>query len=326
MFDQSQGSYGSAINVNFLENMLLRNSLITTSFCIGVAFGHCSCLGVINSTFTNATNPSLLIFDHAGYAACAGLILFGNGMFNRNRISNTEADTALINDWLSQSPVQIGIAIWNCSFTNHRLPTLSFSSISEAALRIDAGVEVSVLLADVLFDNNVGAFGAAFTHTFSFRTIIWNCMFSNNVASHSGAALVAERSRLNGGFLIGNTTMVNNTALRGGAMYGDSTIAFQIVNSTFAYNTAFALGGALYCDRCRLLRLWKSVVKGNLAAQGGAGIYCDTCLQVSVTDTQLLSNRCASESERFVSSCIMGFQQIYIQCECKDVTGLGSAA
>lgn len=295
VFEQSQleGVWGAAIIADSVTNVLLGNSLITTSSSVAVDFRRCLCVGVMNSNFTNSTATSLFIYDHEGRALCEDHDPFGNNMFNRSWIANTEADTAHITELLSEG-LQVSVAIWNCQFTHHRVSTSALPrNVATAALSIDAGSTAYVLLAGVLFDQNVGTFGSAFTHSASFKTIVWGCTFSNNHATRFGAALLALRNKPDGRFLLGDTIMVNNTALRGAAMYGDPNMEFQIVNSHFLDNIAVSHGGAIYCGTCRVLMLSKSVVKGNSAGQDGGGIYCDTCVQVLLEDTQLLSNRCA---------------------------------
>lgn len=304
VFEQSRGVYGSAINVHSVSNVLLRNSLITTSSGVGVVFGYCYCVGIMNSTFTNATQASMYIFNQKGEGSCEDRDPFGNSMFNRSLIANTEEGTALVIEWMSSSTFQVTVAIWNSLFTNHFLldPDLAsqynstVSGSATAALSIDAASEAYVLLAGVVFADNYGGSGAAFTQSFGYKTVLWGCTFANNTATRYGAALCALKSKHLGSYLLGNTTLVNNRALRGGAIYGDATMDLRIFSSLLVNNTASSLGGAMYCDACRLVAVYESIVKDNSAGHEGGGIYCDTCVQVVLIDTLLLSNRWALDN------------------------------
>ena len=300
-FYRSVGVWGGAIRATAVVNVLLQNSLITrSSGNVGVFFTGCSCVGVINSIFTNASGTGLYLFDQSQDGHCEDLDPFGNNMFSRNSIADTEDETALIEHWFSESYKQVTVAIRNSQFTHHTLrdrDRILARNGATAALSIAGGASGGVLLADVLFENNDGTAndGAAFSHSFSSKTVIWGCTFTNNTAQ-SGAALHALKVRPSGGFLIGNTTMTGNLADTGGAVYGDSAMEFYIINSIFFNNTAISFGGALYCDTCIYLGLFGGTISRNHAGSDGGGIYCDRCVKVDVSEVALTFNRCASGS------------------------------
>lgn len=215
-------------------------------------------------------------------------------MFNRSYITSTDISSNLMSEssYYTQA-LYISIAIWHSHFTYHILPEEVGLQLNDekAALAIAAGPDVFTALVDVEFAFNSGASGPAFKSSFSYFTVIWGCTFANNHASRFGAALLLTTNK-QGGVLIGNTTMVNNAALRGGAIYGDSMMNIWIRNnSKLINNTAASLGGSIHCDSCLMLRLQQSVVTNSTSGEDGGGIYCDACELVQLTEVQLSNNR-----------------------------------
>ena len=199
-------------------NVLLSNVLITDTIGVGngpTSFGatctYCTCLGVINSTFTQSNISGLAVYQSFP-GTCEGTGPFPTGMFNASSIASSEADTDQITSFLSGAWA-ITIAVWHSRFSYHNLSSqLQLKLVEEGALVLSPGFHTSAVLVDVLFESNFGNSGPALTTEQSAGTVLWGCTFANNGASRYGAGLFAAKNDVIG-YLIGNTTMVNNTAL-----------------------------------------------------------------------------------------------------------------
>ena len=124
------------------------------------------------------------------------------------------------------------------------------------------------MLASNQFVGNSGIQGAAIQLISCSATVIWNSSFVGNTASQQGGALSSVLSAANG-VLLGDSEFVNNSALRGGALHGDTNTQF-ILNGSIEMlgNAAKTFGGALYCDACWNLEIGPgTVIQNNIAGR-----------------------------------------------------------
>lgn len=72
--NSSSYSWGGAIAVMTTPKVLFRNVLVSNTLrgTAGVTFWSCNCVGILDSTFTNSTQPGVGFLDHAGSDACEG--------------------------------------------------------------------------------------------------------------------------------------------------------------------------------------------------------------------------------------------------------------
>ena len=129
---------------------------------------------------------------------------------------------------------------------------------SGGALLLQNGAQVTV--DDSLFVNNSAVFGAAIGIKGRYSKLtIHNSVLRENNANSEGGAIFLE----NGTVLVANSSFINNTAPRGGAIHASSAGRLDVVNSSFIGNHA-VMGGAVYTDGALTTLTHISVYVGGL--------------------------------------------------------------
>ena len=165
-----------------------------------------------------------------------------------------------------------GISIYNSIFLGNGTLTISVLTCNNSTITV----------INCHFEENTGLNGGAISIEVTNLDLI-NCTFIRNIAIFYGGAIYAMLSNITvrgwpAGALI--ETAVNifscNSALRGGAIYFDSTTAvksaltFQNSTSLFSGNIACWLGGAIYIEYGTIKLLRDTTFMNNSADAGGA--------------------------------------------------------
>ena len=168
-----------------------------------------------------------------------------------------------------------GLSIYNSIFLGNGTLTISVLTCNNSTITV----------INCHFEENTGLNGGAISIEVTNLDLI-NCTFFRNIAIFYGGAIYAMLSNITvrgwpAGALI--ETAVNifscNSALRGGAIYLDSTTAvksaltFQNSASLFSGNVAYRLGGAIYIEYGTIQLLRNTTFMNNSAYVSGGAMY-----------------------------------------------------
>ena len=152
-----------------------------------------------------------------------------------------------------------GSDVYNCLFANN----------TGCACALFDTLETPIVISNCTFVGNTGSSGAAIsgsTGNYHNYWAVYDCLFSNNVASANGGAFYGMGT-------VSNCTFVGNSADKGGggAVYGQSTLKTKVFDSVFLGNMtkhgdSGGAGGAVYAA-C----LSGCTIVGNMAQGNGGG-------------------------------------------------------
>ena len=270
-----------------------------TGECGGVLLSSCRCIGISNAVFANNTGTGLCVYGHdASLGHCEG-----NFPVLLNRSISAGAYTKdYINNFLGPfHTMDMGLNIQNSVFLNNTAAALSRCGPDYIQpvdpLAGGAGLDMKhtqfSVLSNLTFAGNHGLQGSGMHLDSCFATVVWNSTFHNNSATAEGGGIATVSSH-GPGLLLGNSTLSNNLAVSGGAVYGDSGASVTISNSTqIVSNQAITDGGAVFCDACNVLSVVAGSSMGSNQAGGvGGGCYCSSCVLLRVQQSYLTNNRC----------------------------------
>lgn len=251
---------------------------------LGTVYGYfLQCFGVQSSNFSNSLK-GLRATNVRGQ--CEDQI-YGD-LFNRTSISADDESAAIIHDFLPPSASSVDVVAHNitvdiryCKFDN--------TSLSQA-LSIQGRSDSVVVVAHSSF---VGGYSASALEIISsLQIVVWASTFSNNTNFYKGGAIRFGQN-VGKGMLIGDCTFTNNTAGKGGAIWGDASAQFNITSrSLFVNNSASGTGGAIHCDGSQLF-LWSGTTLQSNFAEDGGGLFCNECQRVQLESVFISSNRSA---------------------------------
>ena len=278
-----------------VTNLVVRSSTFTDSkSSASIGASSLRCFGMQGSNFSNSKYQGVHAQDIGGQCEDSNYDVLSVDIFDRTSISANSEAIDSIGDFIGHDvSFSISIDIRDCKFDN----------LSSQAVSIEGGLNSRVVVAQTTF---VGGFsGVALQTTACSNVVIWGSTFSNNINFGNGGAIVSDLN-LGGGMLIGESAFINNTAIKGGAIWGSAGAQFNITsNSRFVDNRANGTGGAIQCDGCRMA-LWDgATLQHNHAEQGGGGLSCSECTRAQFDHAYITSNRLTSVSlSELMSSCM----------------------
>ena len=270
-----------------------------TGECAGVHISSCSCVSILNNTFTDNTGIGVCVRDING--RCEDL---GDPdsdyypTFNRSAAVGSD-NVYRIDEFLRKDiGIHISLDMRLNTFTGNIDPSLS----KPAQLRLEdamaGGAAIDIvnvpytLLVGLIIENNIGRQGSGVHLDSCTATFIWNCSLRGNIATHEGGAIATVNSHSKG-ILIGMSILANNSALSGGAVYAAPGTSVLVTDGAqLANNSATTCGGAIECIQCQGLTLQANAsMNFNNAKDGGGAAYCDGCTTVQVRNVELVNNR-----------------------------------
>ena len=145
--------------------------------------------------------------------------------------------------------------------------------------------------------NTAGAYGGAtYISTANYGGSITNSKYSQNVAKVDGGAIYFSTGNGNGLFSYGNDFQISdsrffeNSALRGGAIFGFSRNNVVIKQSVLSDNNVQGSGGAIYLEQLNVFDLDSVQLLKNFAVSSGGGIASISKNQLSCTSVCLSRN------------------------------------
>ena len=261
----------------------------------------CGCVSVLNNTFTNNTGIGVCVRDVDG--KCEGLDSPESDRryfpaFNRSTAAGSN-NIKRIDEFLrNDTATQISLDMRYNTFTGNIDPSLSEPTHMRLEDGMAGGAAIDIVnvpytvLVGLIIEGNVGRQGSGIHLDYCTATFIWNCSLQGNRATHEGGA-IAEVNSHGQGILIGNSTLADNSALSGGAVYGGPGTSVLVTDSTqLVNNRATTDGGAIHCVQCQGLTLQEHAsVSGNVAKDGGGAYFCDGCTTTHVRNVELVNNR-----------------------------------
>ena len=234
---------------------------------------HLQCLGLYSTNFSNSVFGALHARNVGGRCDPIG------DLFNKTRISSDATSAVVIEKFLGNDADYIfSVDIRYCRFDN-----ISQKSV----VKIEGGLDSRIVVTQSTFvgtSSTIALWTIACSHV-----VVWDSVFRNN----SGGAIVSHANS-GGGMLIGNCSFINNTAVNGGAVSGDTGGRFFITsNSRFIMNRASGKGGAIYSDGPQLFLENGTTLLHNHATEGGGGIFCSKCDEYVLRKAHVESNRSA---------------------------------
>ena len=203
--------------------------------CAGAHLSSCNCVGIYNTTFEENIGIGLCLRDVSG--RCEGAFTEGGftaPLFRRQTIT-TEDQRGTFEDFLGQDvSINFAVDVRQCAFRGNTAasqvrsnddPVQPQDPLAGAAALDLLSIPYSVL-ADLVFENNVGRQGSAVHLDSCTATIMWNNTFAGNIATHEGGAIAIVNSH-GKGILMGASKLHDNVALAGGALYGGSGVALH---------------------------------------------------------------------------------------------------
>ena len=279
-----QGSAVGVDNPHSATNIFLRDSVFTNSIAgASVFLRNTLCVGVINSVFANSSHVGLSILGTLGddcedYWGPRDKKLFRKG--NVTTVATKSEQDRIVYFFRG---AQLTNHILNCTFFNHTVNqpasvvnyNTGSGSAGGAALFIQGGLVSHNLIEGSRFIGNTGLHGSGVYMMSSSATVIWQSVFSGNVATGRGGALTSVLNAANG-VMLGNSSFLHNKAFAGGALHGDANTQFIMTSgSQFIGNNASTVGGAVFCDTCRALQL----DAGTVIEQSHAGRKTQVAVQ-----------------------------------------------
>ena len=266
--------------------------------CAGAHISSCSCVGILNSSFVDNIGIGLCLRDVAGTCEINSTSL-SFPLFDRGTIAG--ADNDMINSFLpGDVSINIALDVRGTTFSGNTGASLlrleSEPSQPEDPLAGGAALDILdvpiLTLVDLVFENNTGRQGSGVHLDSCTATIMWNCTFIGNSATHEGGSVATVNSH-GKGLLLGASSISNSVSLTGGAIYGGSGASIIVTNGTrLTNNTAVTNGGALSCQGCQALTLQLgSSATSNMAQENGGACYCEGCTTFQLQQVQLGNNR-----------------------------------
>lgn len=216
--------FDSTFQANGATN-LGRGTLLGGSFdvgeCADAHLSSCRCVGMYNTTFEDHTGLGLCLRDVLGGCELArshdqSSVL--TPLFDRKTIAS-EDDVDGFDSFLGLDFIRndIAVDVRHCAFRRNVATSQLDASVGAAALDL-LSISSSVL-ADLVFEGNIGRQGSAVHLDSCTATILWNDTFEGNIATHEGGAIAIVNSP-GKGILLGASKLYDNVALAGGALYG----------------------------------------------------------------------------------------------------------
>ena len=278
-----------------------QTGITDTAECGGLYLSSCKCVGIANSSFDSNAGIGLCVHGQLGSSPdCSNSDAV---FFNQNTVAGP-SDEAFLDHFLGRyDDLVITVDIRDSDFSDNTDAFLTRTSAEPDDVQpIDyltggAGLDIQEVLFAVLSSNtfrgNQGRQGSAVHLDTCFASYIWNSTFDNNTATGQGGALAVVNTHTKG-LLIANSTLSNNQALFGGALYADVGADLTLSNSLVIGNHAVTDGGAVFCDNCQQLRLEvRTDMRSNTAEGAGGAVYCDGCILLTVNAIMMTNNRCA---------------------------------
>ena len=262
-----------------------------------VSASECYCIGIIDSNFESNLCIALLV--DATQGGCENNDLQYPPLFNLSTIAGN--GDSYLNQYVQDTILggSTSVDIRNTTFKGN-VDSTFLQGVETAAvasaLRGGAGLNIQssqrIMLVDVHFDDNRAWQGGALLLDSCSAIVIWSTTFTNNVATRGGGAIASVDNAHVGGLFIGNTSIVGNTALTGGAVCGADQASIIIGNGTvFDGNWAAANGGAVACVECASLTVQDQVaMQANIALAAGGALYADSSTAIQLTATSYYGN------------------------------------
>ena len=210
------------------------SSIFGVGECAGAHLLLCDCVGIYNTTFEDNIGIGLCLQDVSGVCEHnpddTAFLPMNAPLFQRQTIG-TQDDVGSFNNFLGQydDGIIISVDIRQCTFRrnvaasqirNSDEPMQSWDPLAGAAALDLWSIPYSVL-ADSVFEDNMGRQGPAVHLDSCTAIVMWNDTFDGNVATHEGGAIATVNSH-GKGILLGANKLRYNAALAGGAIYGGS--------------------------------------------------------------------------------------------------------
>ena len=241
--------FNSTFQANNATNLELDApaNILDVGECAGAHLLSCDCVGIYNTTFEDNIGIGLCLRDVSGVCERdAGRPRSPPmGPLFRRQTIGTQDDVGSFDNFLGQAAdgIIISVDIRQCTFRRNVAasqlrygdePMQPLDPLAGAAALDLLGIPYSVL-ADSMFEDNMGRQGSAVHLDSCTAVVVWNDTFDGNVAAHEGGAIAVVNSH-GKGILLGASKLRNNAALAGGAIYGGS----GMVNDSYS-KTAFSL-------------------------------------------------------------------------------------
>lgn len=202
--------------------------------CAGAHLSSCNCVGIYNTTFEDNIGIGLCLRDVSGGCELEGPESTVAPLFQRQTIA-TQDDVGSFDRFLGQDvSINIAVDVRQCCFRRNTAasqvrsdddPVQPQDPLAGAAALDLLSIPYSVL-ADLVFEDNMGRQGSAVHFDSCTATVMWNDTFAGNIATHEGGAIAIVNSH-GKGILLGASKLHNNKALAGGALYGGSGVALH---------------------------------------------------------------------------------------------------
>lgn len=288
-------------NSNFCDNNATNTQpqnlfgIYDTGECAGVHISSCACVSIVNNTFTSNIGIGVCVRDVNGQCE-----VLGNPeseyypTFNCNSVAGN-ANLYRVDEFLRKdTDITISLDMRLNIFINNTDPSVSkpVQRRLEDAMAGGAAIDIVNVPYTVLSGLIIGRQGSGIHLDSCAATFIWNCSLLGNTATHEGGAIATVNSH-GTGILIGSSTLADNSALSGGAVYGGPGTSVLVTDGAqLANNTAAICGGAIDCVQCQGLTLQvHATISGNVAKAGGGACYCEGCTTMHVRDVELVNNR-----------------------------------
>lgn len=160
--------------------------------------------------------------------------------------------------------------------------TILSGANTHRVLRTPGVSNISLTISDLTVSEGAAASGGGF-YSKNSDLNLYRLHFVGNTASDSGGAIALLKGR----FRVYDCTFSNNSAVNGGAIWGDDSNA-RVFNTTFSGNTASENGGACYFPNYTVV-IYNSTFAENSAGNFGGGVYNDA-FGISMDNTILVGN------------------------------------
>ncbi len=141
---------------------------------------------------------------------------------------------------------------------------------------------ISLTISDLTVSGGAADSGGGFFSNHSDLNL-YRLHFTGNTVSGSGGAIALMEGR----FRVYDCTFSDNSAVNGGAIWGDDSNA-RVFNTTFSGNTASQNGGACYFPNFTVV-IFNSTFAGNSAGNFGGGVY-NNAFGIAMDNTILVGN------------------------------------
>ena len=172
-----------------------------------------------------------------------------------------------------------------------RIPDLHGNNAKEEGAVVVLENNSSCNISFCLFQNNSAQAAGVILLTDSSTLNADNSYFINNRAheSRGGAIMVRTKTKT----FIYHSIFINNTAMEGGAFFGDASATLTLMDSSFNHNSAIDKGGALALRKVMRSDIFRCEFTDNMATVGGA-IFTAENVIIHI-QSSLFDNHTASE-------------------------------